>query len=155
MAGPDLFLQWLLHQLWSAIPQSPFSLLLFIIFIHFSSPYRLPVLSLIALPLDKLILWFYLTFISSLFGLCCHVSLNFPAISRGHAHSKGANGVKEDSSEWIGEGFIFMYVVAIVPLVVIATCHYPKICILPSFVLIVLMLTCFFFYLIFSSCSFN
>ena len=55
MAGPDLFLQWLLHMLWSAMVSllSPFlssSLLFFSIFTHFSSLNRLAALALMALP---------------------------------------------------------------------------------------------------------
>ena len=66
---------------------------------------------------------FYLMFLSSLFGFCYHVGLNFPAIFLRARPLKRSNWGKEDCSEWIGEDFIFMYVVAIVPLVVIATCY--------------------------------
>ena len=52
MAGPDLFLQWLLHQLWLATPQSPFSLCFlstlpfyFVTHLYFSFPIQVSSLS--------------------------------------------------------------------------------------------------------------
>ena len=130
LKGHSLFLQWLLHKLWSAMPQSPFSLSLSFAFslpfsfilslIHvFPSPYRL---AASALNLSR----FYLTLFMSLFGLCCHVVFKFPAIfqrPRPHKRSKREWLIKRERlREWIGEDSIISLSHVSLHVVVIATC---------------------------------